>query len=190
MAALAVAGLTAVSASAQPVARTLTVDRTEVGHLRIDGSGVETWWLDGTAGQVVSVSIRSRSFRASIHIVSPTGEELARDDGRGPLDTRRDPRLVAHLRTSGRYVVRVATAGRGASGAYEVTARALEVRPIEADVPARGRYENTGEAMSGASRGRRERSSPLPFTPSASARTCGSRRRPGNRSLAGRIRGW
>ena len=141
-AALALVGFTAVPVSAQPASRTLTMDRTEVGHLQIDGSGVETWWLDGTAGQVVSVTARSDYFLPSIHIVSPAGEELARDDGRARLGTHRDPRLVAHLRTSGRYLVRVATQGRGASGAYRITARALEARPIEPDVQARGRYEN------------------------------------------------
>ena len=141
-AALALVGFTAVPVSAQPASRTLTMDRTEVGHLQIDGSGVETWWLDGTAGQVVGVTARSDYFLPSIHIVSPAGEEFARDDGRARLGTRRDPRLVAHLRTSGRYLVRVATWGRGASGAYRIRARALEARPIEPGVPARGRYQN------------------------------------------------
>ena len=135
-------------AAAQPGAGALTIDRTGVGHLELDGPGVETWSFVGAAGQVLGVTVRSEAFEPTIQIVSPGGEEIARDDDGGPLISRGvdDARLVAHVRGPGRHLVRVATGEQGSGGAYEITVRALKVRPIEIDKPVRARYEDASGA--------------------------------------------
>lgn len=143
--ALALAVLTAVPAFAQSVERTLTVDRPEVGRLAVDGTGVETWGFDGSAGEVVSVTVRSDTFEPTIQIASPGGEELARDDDGGPAWSRSlddDARVVAHLGASGRYLVRVAARARGEGGAYEIAVQSLTVWPMELGRRVGGRYQD------------------------------------------------
>ena len=140
--AIALAGLATV-ASAQPGTRVLTVDRTAVGHLQLDGPGVETWSIEGAAGRVVSVTARSDTFEPTIQFLSPEGEELARDDDGGPNDRGYDPaRVVALLPTDGQYLVRVATDRRASGGAYEVQVHAPTVAPLELNTPAAGRYDD------------------------------------------------
>ena len=120
-----------------------TVDLTAVGHLLVDGPGVEAWSFEGLVGQVMSVTVRSDTFEPSIPLLSPTGEELARDDDGGPNDRGYDPaRAVAFLPTDGRYLVRVATDGRASGGACEVQVHAPTVAPLALNTPAEGRYDD------------------------------------------------
>ena len=142
---LALVVLTAVPAFAQSVEGTLTVDRAEIGRLAVDGTGVETWGFDGSAGEVVSVTVRSDAFEPTIQIAWPGGEELARDDDGGtasgrPLDN--DARVVAHLDASGRYLIQVAASARGEGGAYEIAVQSLTVWPMELGRRLRGRYQD------------------------------------------------
>ena len=72
---------------------------------------MEARGLDGSAGQFVSVTVRSEVFEPTVQIASPAGEELARDDDGGPFTSRviDHARLVARLPARGRHIVRVAT---------------------------------------------------------------------------------
>ena len=48
---LALVGLSVSVASARTGPRNLAIDRTDVGHLQLDGAGVDTWGFDGTGKQ-------------------------------------------------------------------------------------------------------------------------------------------
>ena len=48
---LALVGLSVSVASARDRTRNLAIDRTDVGHLQLDGAGVDTWAFDGTGKQ-------------------------------------------------------------------------------------------------------------------------------------------
>ena len=138
----ALIAVAAASASAQSVTRSLTVGQTAIGHLRLDGPGVETWSFEGEAGRVVSVTAGSDIFEPTLQLVSPIGAELGRDDeGRNERCCDR-MRVVALLPADGRYLVRVATDGRGRGGAYELTVHAPTVTPLELNTPADGRYDD------------------------------------------------
>ena len=139
---ITLAGLTATVTSAQPATPSLTVGQTAIGHLLLDGPGVDTWKLEGAAGQVVSVTVRSNTFEPTLQLLSPTGEELGRDQ-EGRNERCCDPmRVVTLLPADGRYLVRVATDGRARGGAYELTVHVPTVTPLELNTPADGRYED------------------------------------------------
>ena len=129
---------------AQSGTGTLTPGETVRSHMQLDGPGVETWRFAGAAGQVVSVTARSTVFEPAMHLVSPTGEELARDD-EGILNDRGrdDAQLAVLLPADGEYLVRVAAAGHIWGGAYEVALRIPTVTPLEPNLPAEGRYDET-----------------------------------------------
>ena len=143
---ITLAGSTSVQAatvtSAQSSTGTLTAGATVRSYMQLDGPGVETWRFEGVAGQVVSVTARSRNFEPTMHLVSPTGEELVRDD-EGILDDRGrdDAQLVALLPTDGEYLVRVAAEGPAWGGAYEVALHVPTVTPLELNTPVGGRYD-------------------------------------------------
>ena len=139
---IALAGLTATAASAQPATRNLTVGQTAIGHLLPDGSGVDTWVFEGAAGQVVSVTVGSSLFEPTLQLVSPTGAELGRDEEGGHERCCHPMRVVSPLPADGRYRVRVATDGRARGGAYELTLHVPTPAPLELNTPADGRYEN------------------------------------------------
>ena len=134
----------AVTLTAQQGARTLAPGETVRSHMELDGPGVQTWRFDGTAGQVVSFTARSEIFEPTIHLVSPTGQELARDD-EGILNDRGrdDAQLVALLPADGEYVARVAIEGPAWGGAYEVALRVPTVTSLELNIPTRSRYDDT-----------------------------------------------
>ena len=139
---ITLAGLTATVTSAQPATPSLTVGQTAIGHLLLDGPGVDTWKFEGAAGQVVSVTVRSNTFEPTLQLLSPTGEELGRDQ-EGRNERCCDPmRVVTLLPADGRYLVRVATDGRARGGAYELTVHVPTVTPLELNTPADGRYED------------------------------------------------
>ena len=134
----------AATLTAQQGARTLVPGEPVRSHLEVDGPGVETWRFDGTAGDVVSFTARSEIFRPTIHLVSPAGEELARDDEGIPGNRGRDDaQLVARLPTDGEYLARVAIEAPVWGGAYEAALRIPMVAPLEPDRPARGHYDVT-----------------------------------------------
>ena len=139
---IALAGLTATAVSAQPVTRSLTVGQTVIGHLLLDGPGVETWAFEGAAGQVVSVTASSSLFEPTLQLVAPTGVELGREEEGRHERCCHPMRVVALLPADGRYLVRLATDGRARGGAYQLTVHVPTVTPLELDTPADGRYEN------------------------------------------------
>ena len=134
---ITLAGLTATVTSAQPATPSLTVGQTAIGHLLLDGPGVDTWKFEGAAGQVVSVTVRSNTFEPTLQLLSPPGKELGRDQ-EGRNERCCDPmRVVTLLPADGRYLVRVATDGRARGGAYELTVHVSTVTPLEAEHPRR-----------------------------------------------------
>ena len=139
---IALASLTAASASAQPATRDLTVGQTAIGHLLSDGPGVDTWAFEGAAGQVVSVTVGSSLFEPTLQLVSPPGAELGRDEEGRHERCCHPMRVVSPLPADGRYLVRVATAGRARGGAYELTLHVPTLAPLELNTPADGRYED------------------------------------------------
>ena len=82
-----------------------------------DGGGAEYWSFEGTAGQVVRVTMRSEpGYYRTLRVFSPDGEEVAGHDG------------VFGLPFDGRYLVRVA-----ARRSYHLAVRSVSVRPVEVD---------------------------------------------------------
>ena len=102
------------------------------GELRDDGER-QRWSLDGAAGQVVRVAASSDAFDTIVHLLSPAGEELARnDDGGGGTNSQ----LESMLPVAGRYQVRVSAYDRAGLGAYQVVARTVPVTQVSSEVPA------------------------------------------------------
>ena len=127
----------AVTLTAQRAPRTLTPGETVRSRLELDGPGVGMWHFDGAAGEMVSVTARSAFFEPTIHLVSPTGVVVARDDDGSVsrLDAHA-ARLVALLPTDGEYLVRLAIEGPVRDGAYEVALQLSTVTPLEMNGPA------------------------------------------------------
>ena len=90
--------------------------------------------FNGAAGQAVSVWASSVFFEPTIHLVSPTGERVARDDGgiRNRLGAH-EARLAVLLPTDGEYEIRVATNGPVRGGPYEVRLGMSTVTPLDVE---------------------------------------------------------
>ena len=97
-------------------------------HASLGSDGAGVWEFEGTAGDVISVTVGSEDLDPVVYLLSIAGDELARDDDSGPGT---DARLLAVLPETGRYVVGV-TAFDGESGSYEVTVH--EMPPVEITV--------------------------------------------------------
>ena len=94
-----------------------------------DGTvSAEQWSFDGRTGQVVRVTAGSDAFDTVVSLLSPSGEELARDNDGGPGT---DSQLEAALPATGRYVVDVTAYNDTGSGPYQVAVRTVPVRPLE-----------------------------------------------------------
>ena len=94
-----------------------------------DGTvSAEQWSFDGRTGQVVRVTAGSDAFDTVVRLLSPSGEELARDNDGGPGT---DSQLEAALPATGRYVVDVTAYNDTGSGPYQVAVRTVPVRPLE-----------------------------------------------------------
>ena len=121
--------------------RTLSVaSRSELGFsesatgtLEADGL-IEDWFFDGDLGQTIEITASSNAFDTLVHLLSPAGEELARDDDGGPGT---DSHIVATLPVSGRYRVRIAATDDG-TGRYEVAVSHLAARSLEVNARSRG----------------------------------------------------
>ena len=102
--------------------RSLEIDKSSSGSLRGEPSD-GLWTFRGTRGQSVAIEATSDAFDTSIQLISPTGDEVARDDD-GGLGT--NSRLLTTLQEDGIYRIMVAAFGDG-TGDYEVTVRDIEV---------------------------------------------------------------
>ena len=133
----------------------VTVDGSDgdEGDLGSGAVAAGVWEFEGDAGDVVNVAVRSSDFDPVVELLSPGGEQLARDDDSGPGD---DARLLAVLPDPGRYVVGV-TALDGEPGPYEVAVHKLQALQevtvgesargdLGSDAVAAGVWEFTGAA--------------------------------------------
>ena len=90
------------------------------------GGEPESWEIEGTGGQVISVAVSSSDFDPVVELLGPSGEQLADDDDGGPgLDSF----LVAALPSDGRYQIQVASYGDD-TGDYRLEIRRLTVRDL------------------------------------------------------------
>ena len=110
----------------------LNAPRPASGEL-LAGVPAADWAFDGAPGQVIRVTAGSAEFDPVVHLLLPSGVELARDDDSGPGT---DARLLATLPIAGRYRVRVAALA-GGTGPYHVAATiiAAPVLPLGAPTP-------------------------------------------------------
>ena len=131
----------------QVAVRTVAVAHLELdasparGELRADGLAPR-WGFDGAAGQVVRIAVGSEAFDTVVHLLSPSGEELARDFDGGPGT---DSQLEATLPVAGRYQLRVTT--DGGTGPYQVAVRTVPVAVTELALdapPAGGELRDDG----------------------------------------------
>ena len=81
---------------------------------------VGIWAFDGGPDEMILVEAASDAFDTAVRLISPGGEEIARDDDSG---AGTDSRLVAALRGSGLYRVLVEAFGGIGSGGYTVAVR-------------------------------------------------------------------
>ena len=95
---------------------------------------IEDWFFNGDFGQTIEITASSDAFDTVVHLLSPAGAELARDDDGGPGT---DSRIVATLPVSGRYRVRIAATDAGA-GRYEVAVARLAARSLTVNERSRG----------------------------------------------------
>ena len=90
----------------------------------------------------MTVTVYTKTFAPAVQLVSPSGEELARDD-HGGFRRSYEAQVVARLPADGRYLVRVATnGGRASGGVYVVAVRSGTVRSMALNTRADGRYED------------------------------------------------
>ncbi len=78
------------------------------------GEFVDTFTFDGRSGQRISAELTSAAFDAYIILRTPSGEQLANDDG----DSGTDSRLDTLLTEDGEYQVMVTSYAPGESGSY------------------------------------------------------------------------
>ena len=97
-----------------------------LGGVPNEGGGF--WALEGSAGQVVSLTARSPDFDTTVELLAATGEAVGFNDD-GPAGT--DSELVTVLPFDGRYVVRVASYYEGTGGMYGIVWRAIVRPPLE-----------------------------------------------------------
>lgn len=98
-------------------------DLTEQGELAEgddelqSGELSDTYTIDGRAGQLLEVSVRSSEFDPYVIVTSPSGEQWENDDFDGT-----DAGLFRVLEEAGEYEVTVTSYTTGELGAYSVTA--------------------------------------------------------------------
>ncbi len=73
--------------------------------------------FEGTAGESVSVAMRSQSFDTYVGLITPSGEQLDNDDWEG---SQRESRVDYVLDQTGRYRVMATSYQPDESGAYEI----------------------------------------------------------------------
>lgn len=100
---------------------------------KLAGSGETGLWVfEGMQGQAVSVTARSETFDTVVRLISPTGEEIARDDdGSSSL-------AAGFLPSSGQYRVEVTALSDAGFGDYEVAVRAVEPAMLRVGTPSEG----------------------------------------------------
>ncbi len=112
---------------------------------------VDTYRLEGAAGERVLVAMRSEVVNSLLWLVGPTGEVLARDDDSGG---GRDAFLELVLPYSGTYLISAASTG-GEFGHYELTLESGDevlARPtpvIEVGVPLSANLEHGDDIQPG-----------------------------------------
>lgn len=105
-------------------ARRIAVGQTQLSRLTAssplmaDDTPYETWYLDGRAGQEITITMRSSDFDSFLHIGLQGGDASlsSDDDSGGDLDSR----ITITLPSTGTYVIIANTLGQGESGAYSV----------------------------------------------------------------------
>lgn len=95
--------------------------------------------FDGTAGQVVSLTMTSEGFDTYLGLISPAGEAIENDDYEG--DTRAS-RIDQRLTETGRYRIMATSYESGQTGSYELkvdgaTSAALAPSATGSDGPSR-----------------------------------------------------
>jgi lysyl endopeptidase len=115
----------------QTINGTLTTSDCPLG----DGSYVDAYSFDGTAGQRISILMTSSSFDTVLYLLNPDGSVLKIDDdgGGGPNGT--DSRIPAGsgfftLPGSGSYTILANSFDAGATGPYSLTFNALIPRTL------------------------------------------------------------
>lgn len=116
-------GATAQSAQASRDVTELSIGSRASGRLQ-EGDGTlsggeyrDMYVFEGTAGQTVSVAMRSQSFDTYVGLITPSGEQVDNDDWEG--DTRLS-RVDHVLAETGRYRVMATSYQAGEQGDYEV----------------------------------------------------------------------
>jgi serine protease Do len=71
-------------------------------HTMGDGTWADVWYLTLTAGQRVTIELRSRDFDAYLQLLDPAGNRLAEDDDSAG---RSDARIMYTAREAGRYQI-------------------------------------------------------------------------------------
>ena len=114
-------------------------DEAESLPMRIDGEnlypGVAAGWRFAVeAGDIVSVRVDSEAFDPVVHLLSPSGNLVARDDDGG---VGSNARLVAALPDPGEYMA-VVTAFDDRGGIYDVEVQEVSAATLEVGQPEQG----------------------------------------------------
>ena len=93
----------------------------ERGDQTIAAMYADTWVFHGSAGQTVTIDVRSSAFGTYVQLFDTDGSRLAEDSGSGGGN---NSRLVFQLRSTGMHqVVVVNSEGQRATGLYTISIR-------------------------------------------------------------------
>jgi hypothetical protein len=104
-----------------------------------DGSFVDRYTFDGSAGSVAIIDLRSADFDTYLRVTAPSGSQFTNDDYDGATDRSL---LSLELDESGEYLVEVTSYAGGETGAYTLDMNTnLQVAPAQ--------LENSGTLAAG-----------------------------------------
>lgn len=94
--------------------------RLEPGDQTMAGTFADTWQFQGSAGQTVTIDVKSTAFSTYVQLIDANGNRLAEDGGSGGNNSR----LAFLLKSTGMYqIVVVSSEGQRATGVYTISIR-------------------------------------------------------------------
>jgi hypothetical protein len=121
------------------------VGRLESGDSRNGSKYRDTFTFQGTAGQAVTIDLRSPDFDTVVEMQAPSGSSQENDDFGGES---RHSRIEATLSESGTYTVYVTSYLNDATGAYTLQIPGAPEIPLVANTTLEGRLES-GDTRNG-----------------------------------------
>lgn len=111
------------------------------------GEFIDTYPLQGVAGQQVEISLASQQFDTYVAISGPGGFQQYNDDD--TENNTRNSRLIATLPASGEYTVHVTSYAAGEAGAYQLNIAPAQTTTASAALEGGGQTFASGQTMNG-----------------------------------------